>query len=110
MHLLLGIHHILVWNRVLQHHQGWLLQILLWGLLRGRRRRRTWHIHGIFHLFEANNLGAMVSIMTMITTKSTREVHPEVVVVVPPLVFVVISPLGVLVAPSRLILLGVIAP
>jgi hypothetical protein len=35
--------------------------------------------------------------MTMLTAKSTREVCPEVVVVVPPLVFVVISPLGVLV-------------
>jgi hypothetical protein len=56
----------------------------------------------------------MVSIMTMLTTKSAREFRPEVVVVVPPLAFVVIVPLGVLVtlilvAPSRLVLLGVIS-
>jgi uncharacterized membrane protein len=52
--------------------------------------------------------------MTMLTTKGTREVRLEVVVV-PPLAFVVISPLGVLVplilvAPSRLVLLGVVSP
>jgi hypothetical protein len=74
-----------------------------------------WHVHGIFHLFEVRNLGEMVSIMTMLTTKNAREVHPEVVVVVPPLAFVVIVPLGVLVtlvlvAPNRLVLLGVIPP
>jgi hypothetical protein len=34
---LLGIHHTLVWNRVFQHDWGWLLQVLLWGLLRGRQ-------------------------------------------------------------------------
>jgi hypothetical protein len=115
MHLLLGIHHTLVWNRVLQHSQGWLLQILLWGLLRGTWHWRTWRIHGIFHLFEVNNLGAMVSIMTMLTAKDTREVHSNVFVVVPPLAFVVISPLGVLVplimvSPNRLVLLGVVSP
>jgi hypothetical protein len=53
--------------------------------------------------------------MTMLTAKGTREVRLEVVVVVPPLVFVVISPLGVLVplilvAPNRLVLLGVVSP
>jgi hypothetical protein len=78
MHLLLGIHHTLVWNRVLQNSQGWLLQILLWSLLRGRRHWRTWCVHGIFHQFEVSNLGAMMSIMTMLTTKITREVHLEV--------------------------------
>jgi hypothetical protein len=91
------------------------LQIFLWGLLRGKRRWRTWHVHGIFHPFEINDLGAMVSIMTMITAKSTREVLLELVVVVPPLAFVFISPLGVLVtlvlvSPNRLVLLGVISP
>jgi hypothetical protein len=57
----------------------------------------------------------MVSIMTMLTAKRKREVRLEVVVFVPPLVVVVISPLRVLVtlvlvAPSRLVLLGVISP
>jgi hypothetical protein len=56
----------------------------------------------------------MVSIMTMLTIEGTREVHLEVVVV-PPLAFVFISPLGVLVplilvAPNRLVLLGVVSP
>jgi hypothetical protein len=57
----------------------------------------------------------MASIMTMLTAKSTREVFLEVVVVVPPLAFVVIFPLGVLVtlvlvSPNKLIYLGVISP
>jgi hypothetical protein len=115
MHLLLGIHHTLVWNRVFQYRWGWLLQTLLWGLLRGRRCWRMWHIHGIFHLVEIRNLGPMLSIMTMLTTNSTREVFPKVIVVFPPLAFVVISPLEILVSlievsPNRLILLRVIAP
>jgi hypothetical protein len=76
MYLLLGIHHTLVWNRVLQHGRGWLLQILLWGLLRGRRRWRTWCVHGFFHPFKVRNLGEMVSIMSMLTAKSAREVRP----------------------------------
>jgi hypothetical protein len=83
---------------------------MLWG----RRRWRTWCIHVIFHLFEVDDLGEMVSIMTMLTAKRTREVRPKVVVV-PPLVFVVITPLGflvplILVSPSRLVLLGVVSP
>jgi hypothetical protein len=73
-----------------------------------------WHIHGIFHPFEFIDLGIVLSIMTMLNTKGIREVRLEVVVV-PPLAFVVISPLGVLVplilvAPNRLVLLGVISP
>jgi hypothetical protein len=84
------------------------------GPAEGRERWRTWHIHGIFHPFEVNDLGAMVSIMTMLTAKGTREVHQEVFVV-PPLAFVVIAPLGVLVplilvAPNRLVPLGVVSP
>jgi hypothetical protein len=104
-----GIHHILVWNRVLQHDRGWLLQVLLWSLLRGRRRWTTWHVHGFFHPFEVINLGTMVSIMSILTTKSTREVLPKIFVVVLPLSFVFIVPLGVLVAPSEIVWLGVIS-
>jgi hypothetical protein len=71
-----------------------------------------WYIYGFFHPFEVRNLGAMVSLMSMLTAKRTREVHLQVVVVVPPLSFVFIVPLGVLVtlilvSPSRLVLLGV---
>jgi hypothetical protein len=73
-----------------------------------------WYIYGFFHPFEVRNLEEMVSLMSMITAKITREVHLEVVVVVPPLLFIVIVPLGVLVtlilvAPNRLVLLGVIS-
>jgi hypothetical protein len=98
----------------LQHGRGWFLQILLWGLLRGRRRWRTWSVHGLFHPFEVINLGVMVSVVSMLTTKRAREFCLEVVVVFPPLAFVVIFPLGVLVtlilvAPSRLDLLGFIS-
>jgi hypothetical protein len=110
MHLLLGIHPTLVWNRDLQHSRGWLLQILLWDLLSGRWRWRTWRLHGIFHSFKVRNLGEMVSIMTMLTIKSTGEVCPEVVFFIPPLAFFVISPLMVMVSPNRLVLLGVISP
>jgi hypothetical protein len=54
----------------------------------------------------------MVSIVTKLTTKGTREVGPKVVVVFP-LAFFFISPLGVLVplilvTPDRLVLLGMI--
>ena len=55
----------------------------------------------------------MVSVMTTLTEKSAREFSMVVVVVVPPLAFVFIAPLGVLVPLilfllSRLVLLGVI--
>jgi hypothetical protein len=46
------------------------------------------------HPFEVNNFGAMVSIMIVITTNITREFCPEIDVVVPPLDFVIILPLG----------------
>jgi hypothetical protein len=74
-----------------------------------------WHIHGIFHPFKVDDLGAMVSIMTMLATKTTREFFPKVIVFVPPLAFVFISPLGVMVAlvlvsPSRFIFGEVISP
>jgi hypothetical protein len=45
----------------------------------------------------------------MLTANNAREVRPKVVVVFPPLAFVVIVPLGVLVAPNMLVLLGVIS-
>jgi hypothetical protein len=49
-----------------------------------------------FHPFKVNNLREMVSIMAILTAKGTREVCPKIVVILP-LAFVVISPLGVLV-------------
>jgi hypothetical protein len=54
----------------------------------------------------------MMSLMTELTAKGTREVCPKIVVTIP-LEFVIISPLGVLiplvlVAPSGLVLLGLI--
>jgi hypothetical protein len=73
-----------------------------------------WHVHGLFHSFDVRNLREMVSIMSILTTKRAREVFPKVVVVILPLDFVVSVPLGILVtlilvAPSRLVLLGVVS-
>jgi uncharacterized protein with PQ loop repeat len=98
---------------VLKYGWGWLLQVLLWGLLRGKRCWRTWHVHGFFHPFEAYNLGEMVCIMSILTTKNAREFSPNIVVVLP-LSFFIIVLLGVLVAliliaPSGMVLLGVIS-
>ena len=85
---------------------------MLWGMLRGRQCWGTWSISRFFHPFKVNNLREMVGIMAILTTKGTREVCLKIVVL-PPLVFVVISPLGVLVplilvSPTRLVLLGVV--
>jgi hypothetical protein len=93
-------------------YRGWLLHILLWGLLGGRWCWGTWSISRFFHPFKVNNLREMVSIMAILTAKGTREVFLKIVVILP-LAFVVISPLGVLVplilvAPDRLVLLGVV--
>jgi hypothetical protein len=71
-----------------------------------------WSITRFFHPFEVCYLGAMVSIMAILTAKGTREVCLNIVVVLS-LAFVVISPLGVLVplvlvAPCRLVLLGLV--
>jgi hypothetical protein len=60
----------------------------------------------VFQPFEINDLGAMVSVMTELTTKGTREDGFNIIF---PLVFVIIAPLGVLVplilvASSRLVL------
>jgi hypothetical protein len=105
----LGSHDTLMWNRILQHC-GRLLRILLWCLMRGRLCRRRGKAPRVFESFEISDLGAMVSVMTELTTKSTRV---DGFNIIPPLAFVVVSPLGVLVAwvlvaPSRLILLGLI--
>jgi hypothetical protein len=71
-----------------------------------------WSTSRLFHLFEVNDLREMVSIMTILATKGTREVFPKIVGVIP-LSFVVIPLLGVLVplilvSPSRLVLLVVV--
>jgi hypothetical protein len=113
VYLLLGIHHTLVWNRVLQNDQRWLLQVLLWGPLRGRQRWRMLHIHGFFHPFEINDLREMMSIMSILTKKNAREVCSKIFVVLS-WSFVVIIPLGVLVSlipisPNGMVLLGVIS-
>jgi hypothetical protein len=71
-----------------------------------------WSISRFFHPFKVCYLGEMVSIMAILTAKGTREVCLNIVVVLP-LAFVVISPLGVLVPlvlvpPGRLVLLGLV--
>jgi hypothetical protein len=70
-----------------------------------------WAITRFFHPFKVSDLGAMVSIVTKLTAKGKREVGSNIVFL--PLFFVVVSPLGVLiplvlVAPSRLVLLGLV--
>ena len=66
----------------------------------------------VFQPFEIYDLGAMMSVMAKITTKGKREVSFNIIVI-SHLVSITISPLGVLipsilVAPSRLVLLGLI--
>jgi hypothetical protein len=70
-------------------------------------------IHRVFHPFNIIDLGTMMSIVIELTTKGTGEVGSKVIVIFS-LTFVVVSPLTVLsplilVAPSRLVLLGVIS-
>jgi hypothetical protein len=106
--ILLGIDDALMWNRILQHC-GRLLRILL-CLLRGRLRRRRRNTPRVFQPFEIGDLWTMVSVMTIDSTKGTRVYGFNRV---PPLAFVVIAPLGVLVplvrvAPSGLLLWGLI--
>jgi hypothetical protein len=65
----------------------------------------------VFQPFEINDLGAMMSVMAELTTKGTREDGFNIVVI-SPLAFIIIAPLGVLVplvlvAPSGLVLWGV---
>jgi hypothetical protein len=108
--VLLGVDHTLVWNRILQHDKRGLLHVLLWCLLRGRLCRRMRKTTRVFKPFEISYLGAMVSVMTKLTTKGTREVGFNII---SPLAFVIISLLGflvplVLVTPSGLVLWGLI--
>jgi hypothetical protein len=110
LRVLLGVYYTLMWDRILQHGGRGLLCILLLCLLRGRLRRRRGKAPRVFQPFEISDLGAMVSVMTELTTKGTRE---DGFNIIPPLAFVVISPLGVLVplvlvAPSGLMLWGLI--
>jgi hypothetical protein len=110
MCVLLGVYHTLMWNRILQHGGRGLLHIFLWCLLRGRLCRRMRKTTKVFQPLEISNLGAMVSVMTELTTKGTRE---DCFNIIFPLAFVTIAPLGVLVplvlvAPSGLVLWGLI--
>jgi hypothetical protein len=71
-----------------------------------------WFISRLFHSFKVRDLREIVGIMTILTAKGTREVCLKIVVILP-LEFVVISPLGVLVplilvSPGKLVMLGVI--
>jgi hypothetical protein len=110
LHVLLGVYHTLMWDRILQHNGRGLLRVLLWCLLRGRLCRRRGKAPRVFQPFEINDLGAMVSVMTELTAKGTREYGFNIIF---PLAFVVVSPLGILVplvliAPSGLVLWGLI--
>jgi hypothetical protein len=110
LHVLLGVYHTLMWDRIWWQDGRGLLHVLLWCLLRGGLCRRRGKAPRVFKPFEISDLGAMVSVMTELTTKSTRV---DGFNIIPPLAFVVVAPLGVLVswvlvAPSRLILLGLI--
>ena len=107
--ILLGVDDALMWNRILQYC-GRLLRILLLCLLRGRLRRRRRNTPRVFQPLEISDLWAMVSVMTIDSTKSTWVYGFNRV---PPLAFVVIAPLGVLVplvlvALSGLVLWGLI--
>ena len=83
-----------------------LLLCLLWGRLCGSGGK----VPRIFQSFEICDLGAMVSVMAVYATKSTRVIGFNSI---PPLASVVIAPLGVLVplvlvAPRGLVLWGMI--
>jgi hypothetical protein len=108
--VLLGVYHTLMWDRILQHGGRGLLRILLLCLLRGMLRRRRGEAPRVLQPFEISDLWAMVSVMTIYATKSTRV---DSFNSIPPWAFVVIAPLGVLVplvliAPSGLMLWGLI--
>ena len=92
--ILLCVYHALVWNRILQYGGRGLLHILLLCLLRGRLCRGRGKIPRVFQPFEISDLGSMVSVMTVHTTKGTRVNGFNSI---PPLASVVIAPLGVLV-------------
>jgi hypothetical protein len=99
-----------MWNRILQYGGRGLWHILLLCLLRDRLCRGRGKILRVFQPFEISDLGAMVRVMTIHTAKSTRV---DGFNRIPPLAFVVIAPLGVLVplvlvAPRGLVLWGMI--
>ena len=94
LRVLLGVYYTLMWDRILQHGGMGLLCVLLQCLLRGRLCRRRRKAPRVFQPFEISDLGAMVSVMTELTTKGTREDGFNIIL---PLAFVVIAPLGVLV-------------
>jgi hypothetical protein len=101
-----GVYDTLMWDRILQHGGRGLLRILLLCLLRGMLRRRRGKASRVFQPFEISDLWAMVSVMTIYATKSTRVDSFNSIL---PWAFVVIAPLGVLVplvliAPSGLML------
>ena len=107
--ILLGVYDTLMWNRILQYC-GRLLRILLLCLLRGRLRRGRRNTPRVFQPLEISDLWTMVSVMTIDSTKGTRVYGFNRV---PPLAFVVVAPLRVLVplvrvAPSGLLLWGLI--
>jgi hypothetical protein len=98
-----------MWDRILQYCRR-LLRILLLCLLRGRLRRGRRNTPRVFQSLEIRELWTMVGIMTIDSTKGTRVYGFNGV---PPLAFVVIAPLRVLiplvrVAPSGLLLWGLI--
>jgi hypothetical protein len=108
--ILLRVHYSLMWNRILQYGGRGLLHILLLCLLRGGLCRGRGKIPRIFQPFEISDLGAMVGVMTVHTTKGTRV---DGFNIIPHLASVVISPLGVLiplvlVAPRGLVLWGMV--
>jgi hypothetical protein len=110
LHVLLGVYHTLMWDRILQHGGRGLLHVLLLCLLRGRLCRRRGKAPKVFQPFQISDLGEMLGVMTEHATKSTRV---DGFNIIPPLAFVVIVPLGVLVplvlvAPSGLMLWGLI--
>jgi hypothetical protein len=110
LRVLLGVYDTLMWDMVLQHGKRRLLRILLLCLLRSGLRRRRGNTPRVFQSLEISDLWAMVSVMTIYTTKSTRV---DGFNSISPLAFVVIAPLGVLVplvrvAPSGWVLWGLI--
>ena len=108
--ILLCVYHTLMWNRILQNC-GRLLRILLLCLLRGRLRRRRRNTPRVFQSLEISDLWTMVSVMTIDSTKGTRVYGFNRV---PPLAFVVVAPLRVLVPLARVspsgLLLWVLIP
>jgi hypothetical protein len=112
--VLLGVYHTLMWNRIFHHGGRGLSHVSLWCLLRGRRCGRMGKTTRVFQPFEISDLGAMMSVMAEITTKGTREDGFNIIFI-SPLAFIIIAPLGVLVplvlvAPSGLMLWGLIPP